>query len=91
MFSIIEGINESKTLSKHIHANVNINLMIKNIIQIENGITINVCASVKKHHIFEKGYIWNPASCSCTNGKYLSRIIDNSVITCDGIKEAKSN
>ena len=25
----------------------------------------------KKHHIFEKGYIWNPSTCSCKNVKYL--------------------
>ena len=37
----------------------------------------------KKRHICEKGYIWNPARCSCENGKYLGSIIDNLVITCD--------
>ena len=25
----------------------------------------------KKRHICEKGYIWNPAICSCENGKIL--------------------
>ena len=29
-----------------------------------------------KHHICEKDYIWNPATCSCENRKYLSSIID---------------
>ena len=40
----------------------------------------------------EKDYIWNPATCSCKNGKYLeSIIIDDSVITCDEIiEETKS-
>ena len=33
----------------------------------------------------EKDYIWNPATCSYENGKYLGIIIDNSVITCDDI------
>ena len=28
----------------------------------------------------EKNYIWNPARCSCENGKYLGDIIDDSVI-----------
>ena len=48
---------------------------------------------VKKHHICEKDYIWNPATCNCKNGKYLASIIDNSVITCDKIigAEAKSH
>ena len=35
-----------------------------NVIQINDGITINVDASVKKHHICEKYYICNPAPCS---------------------------
>ena len=35
----------------------------------------------------KKDYIWNPATCSCENGQYLARIIDDSVITCDEIIE----
>ena len=49
---------------------------------------------LKKHNICEKHYIWNPATCSTENGKYLTSIIENSVITCDEIigvdAEAKS-
>ena len=41
----------------------------------------------QKHHICEKDYIWNPATCSCENEKYLASIIDDSVITCDEIIE----
>ena len=44
--------------------------MEENVIQIKSGITINVDVNVKKHHIYEKEYIWNPATCSCKNGKY---------------------
>ena len=33
----------------------------------------------------KKDYIWNPATCSCKNGKYLASIIDDSVITCDEV------
>ena len=42
----------------------------------------------KNHHICEKDYIWNPATCSCKNGKYLARIINDSVIACDKIMDA---
>ena len=28
----------------------------------------------KKHCICEKDYIWDPATCSCKNGKYLERM-----------------
>ena len=27
--------------------------------------------------------IWNSATCSCENGKYLASINDDSVVTCD--------
>ena len=35
----------------------------------------------------KKGYIWNPATCSCENGKYIGIIIDNSMTKCNGIIE----
>ena len=62
------------------HVNINVNLMAENVIQIKSGIMINVGASVK-NIIYVKKYIWNPATYSCENGKYLASIIDNSVIT----------
>ena len=44
---MITGINESKTLTKHIScANVNADLMEKNVIQISDGIMINVDVKV---------------------------------------------
>ena len=66
--------------------NVNVNLMIESVIQIKSGITINVGVTVKvkkKHCMRKKDYIWNPAVCSCENGKYLVRINNDSVITCN--------
>ena len=61
----------------HLNKNVNVDLMGKNVIQINGGITINVDVSVKKHHVCEKDYIWNPSTCSCENRKYLASIIDS--------------
>ena len=48
---------------------------------------------MQKHHICEKDYIWNPATCSCEIGKYLASIVGDSVITFDEIIDAvaKSN
>ena len=43
----------------------------------------------EKHYICGKDYIWNPATCSCKNGKYLASIICNSVITYDEIIDAE--
>ena len=60
--------------------------MVESIIQIKSEILINVDASVKNIYV-KRNYIWNPATCSCENGKYLTNIMDNSVITCDEIVE----
>ena len=64
--------------------------MIENVIQIKSGKMINVVESAEKHHICEKYYIWNPATCSCKNGKYLASIIDDSVIMPDEIIDAEA-
>ena len=42
----------------------------------------------KKHHICEKDYVWNPATCNCENGKYLASIMDDSTIICDEVIES---
>ena len=73
------------------HANVNVNLTVENVIQTKSGIMINVDARNKKHWVHEKYYIWNPATCSCENGKYLASIIYDLVITCDEIIDSESN
>ena len=39
------------------------------------------CKKHYQHHICEKDYIWNSATCICNNGKYLASIIVDSVIT----------
>ena len=61
--------------------------MKENIIQIKNGIMINVDVSIKTSHMW-KDYFRNAATCSGENEKYLASIIDDdSLITCDEIKE----
>ena len=37
----------------------------------------------KNHHVCEKDYVWNPATCNCENGKYLASIMDDSAFTCN--------
>ena len=44
----------------------------------------------KNHHICKKNYIWNLATCSCKNVKYLASLIDDSVITCGEIIEEET-
>ena len=59
----------------------------KSVLQINGEKTINVDVSVKKRHVCIKDYIWNPATYSSENGKYLTSIIDDSVITYDEVIE----
>ena len=59
----------------------------KNVIQVSGGITINVNVSVKHVMYMKKDYIQNLATCSCENRKNLASIMNDSVITCDGIIE----
>ena len=68
---MITGINESKTLTKHISCECK-------------------CKFDGKNHICEKNYIWNPATCSCENDKYLASIIDDSLITHDEMIDANA-
>ena len=82
---MITGINESKTLTKHISC------------QCKCKFDGTKCKSnkwwnndkyryeCKKHHICEKDYVRNPATCNCENGKYLASIKDDSVIACDEV------
>ena len=60
--------------------------MVKNETQIKSEIMNNDwcdCKNLKQHHVCEKDYIWNPATCSCENGNYLANIVNDSVTTCD--------
>ena len=43
----------------------------------------------KKHHICEKDYVWNPATCNCENEKYLESIVDDSAIISDKVIESQ--
>ena len=51
---MITGINELKTLTKHVSCKLNENLMEQNVIQINGGIMINVSVSVKKFMYVKK-------------------------------------
>ena len=53
VFTLITGMNESKTLTKHIHVNVNVDLTEENISQSNGGIMINVYVNVKNMYVKE--------------------------------------
>ena len=65
------------------HANAE--LIEENVIKINGEVTINVNVSGKIIIYVKKDHIWNPATCSCKNRKYLGSITDDSVIMCDEI------
>ena len=85
---MITGINESKTLTKHLSGECKCKFGGRkcNLNQKRNN---DKCqCEYKKHNICEKDHIWNPATCSCKN--YLANTINDSVISCDEIIDAEA-
>ena len=86
VFNIITGINELKTLTKHVSCKCEFDGRECNSDQWWNN---DKCqCECKKCHVYEEDYLWNPATCSCKNGKYVASIMDNSAIMCDEIIES---
>ena len=88
VFNMFTGINESKTLTKHISCERKCKL---------DGTKCNSCqwwnnkkcrCECKKHHVCEKEYAWNPSTSICENGKYLASIMDDSAIIYDKVIDA---
>ena len=84
---MITGINESKTLTKHISCECKCKFDGRKCNSNQKWNNDKCRCECKKHHICEKDYIWNPFSCE--NGKYLANTIDDSVITCYNIIDAE--
>ena len=75
--------NESKTLTTHISCKCKCKFdgsKCNSNQKLNNNKSRCEC---KKQHICEKNYIWNPATCSSKNGKYLASIFDDLMITSD--------
>ena len=86
VFNMITGISES--LTKHVSCECKCKF---------NGTKCNSDqwwnndksrCEYKRHHVCEKGYVWNPSTCSCKNGKYLASIMDDSTTICDEVIES---
>ena len=90
MFNMITGINESKTLTKHISCQSKCKLDGRKCNSNQKCNNDKCGCKCKIMWIQEKDYILNHVTCSCTNGKYLASIIDDSVITCDEIIDPKA-
>ena len=83
VLNMITGINTSETLTKHVSYKCKCKLYGRKSNSNQKWNKNKCWYKWKRLHISEKDYIWNPAICSCKNGKYLANIIDNSVITCN--------
>ena len=86
---MIAGINESKTLTKHVSCKCKSKFDSRKCNSIQkwnNDKSRCECNNPKEHVMCEKD-ILNPAACTCENGKYLDSTIDGSVITCGEIIE----
>ena len=88
VFNMVIGINESKTSTKHISCECKCKF---------DGTKCNLDqwwnndkrqCQCKNCHVCVKDYIWNLATCSCENGKYLASIMDDSAIICDEMVES---
>ena len=89
MFNKITGLNEPKTLIKHISCKCKCHFDGREFNSNQKKNNNTFWCECKKHHTCEKNYIWNPVTCSCENGKYLVSIIDASVIMCDEIIDSE--
>ena len=82
---MIKGINELKTLTKHISCEYICKFDGRKCNSNQWWNNDKCRCECKKRHVCEKDYIWNPATCSCVNGKYLASIMGDSAIMCDEI------
>ena len=87
IFNMITGIDELKELTKHISCKCKCKFDSRKCNSNPKQNSHKCRCESKINNICEKGYFWNPATCSCENGKYLTSITDYSVITCDEIIE----
>ena len=90
---MITGINESRTLTKQISSKCNCKFYgrKRNLNQKQNNDKCWCeCKDLKELRVREKGYFWNPAMCSCKNGKHARSIGGSVVIFDEIIKETKT-
>ena len=83
LFSISTGINESKTLTKHISCECKCKFDRRKCNSNQWWNSNNCRCECKKHHIL------NPSTCISESRKYLASIMEDSVIICDEIINAK--
>ena len=86
---MIAGINESKKLTKHTSCECKYKFDGRKCNSNQKWNNDKYWCECKKHNMPEK-IIWNLATYTCDNAKYLTSIIDDSVNTWDEIKDAET-
>ena len=81
VFSMITGINELITLTKHISCECKCWFDGRKYNWDQWWNDDKCWSECKTRHVSEKYYVWNPAICICKNGKYLPNNMDDSAIT----------
>ena len=87
---MITGINESKTLTKHISCECKARFDERKCNSDQWWNNDKSKCKCKVDHVCQKDYVCNPSACSFENGKYLVSIMDDLVITCDNIRDAET-
>ena len=87
VFNIIIGINESKTLTKHILCEYKYKFDGRSCNSDQWWNNDKGRCECKKLHVCEKDHLCNSATCNCENGKYSASIMNDSAILCDEIIE----
>ena len=82
--------NESKTLTKHISCEYKCKFGGRKSNSDQWWNNDKYQREYKIRHVYEKYYLWNSATHSCENGKYLASIMEDSAITSDEIQNTKN-
>ena len=88
IFTMITGITESKTLTKHLSCECKCKFNGKKCNSNQWWNNDKCWCECKKHYLCQNNYVWDPATCNCENGKYLASIMDDSTIICDEVIES---
>ena len=94
MFNMITGINESKTLTKHISCKCKCRFDERKCNSGQWWNNDKCQCECKNRNVCRKDYVWNPDTCNWANWKYLASILDGLLIireeVIDADAEAKS-
>ena len=83
LFDMILGMNELEMLTQHISCECKCKFYGRKCNSNWNWNNNKCQWECKKTYMWKRS--WNPATCSCENGKYLASIIHGSVVTCDEV------